>query len=439
MASEIISITDVIIFTLVWAVTYAVIISGKTNKHFAAFFGGTVAVGVAWVFRSFTEIEIVEHLTGDLIILAIIAANLIIVDTSTKSGIFNYIAIKILKLTKGQPLSILLYMGLLSVFLSIVVNNISAILVCASLTIIACKRLEYDPKPFIMAEMILVNVGGLYTLVSSVPNLIIATELEITYLEFLAYGSVFATVLVITSFVYFLLFFKMPKSRKTKEEQERIVNAFDEWEAVQNRKVFYLTAIVLGTMVVLFAISNFISLSIALISISTAIVLMILTKSDFDDTLQVIDWPLLSFFLGLFIVVAALDIVGALELVGNFIEWASFGNNYIGSIVILWFGAILSGIVDNIVIAAALSPLISSLSESGLSKTPLTWSLIVGANLGGNFTPLGSPSNVVGIAMLYKATGIKIGWSKWGSLMIVTVIHLVISTIIILILVFISS
>ncbi len=254
------------IFLGIFLLTYWMIISPKFNKNYSAFFGGTLVLVAGWLFHQFSELELVAHLEADFLVLAIIVGNLLVVDVGSKSGLFHFISIKILKLTKGSPIRLMIYMGMLSIALSIVVNNISAILIAGSLTIIACQRLDYDPYPYLMSEMILVNVGGLYTLVSSVPNIIIGTELGISYIDFLKVSIIAATLLIIASYATFFITLRLPKSSLSAEEREKAVSEFDEWAAVHDKRFFFATAIILGLMVFFYAISSFINLGLATIS-----------------------------------------------------------------------------------------------------------------------------------------------------------------------------
>ncbi|MHA1984284.1 MAG: SLC13 family permease, partial [Candidatus Hodarchaeales archaeon] len=414
----------ILLFLGIFVLTYSLIIYSKFNKHFAAFLGGVLVLVAGWFIHFFDtdelyahyDLSIIEHLSGDIVILAIIVANLLVVDIGGKSGLFHYIAIRILKLTKGDSKRLLLYMGLLTVALSIVVNNISAILIAGSLTILACQRLNYPARPFIIAEMILVNVAGLYTLVSSVPNIIIGTTLDIGYVDFLSIGVVVASTLIFVSFVFFFVNLQLPKSTLSKEEQAKIVEEFDEWASVKNMRFFYMTGIILTGMIILFVLSTFIGLSVLDISLLGATAMILVSGVDFDDAIKAVDWPLLAFFAGLFVLVSSLDLVGVISILAELVQSSVGTNLVIAALVILWISAILSGIVDNIVIAAALAPMILTVADAtGLSVLVLGWALIIGANLGGDFTPIGSPSNVIGMSILSKRTGDKIGWGGWKT------------------------
>jgi Na+/H+ antiporter NhaD/arsenite permease-like protein len=445
---------EILIFLGIFVLTYTLIIYSKFNKHFAAFLGGVLVLVAGWFIHFFDpdelyshyDLSIIEHLTGDIVILAIIVANLLVVDIGGKSGLFHYIAIRILKLTRGNSKKLLLYMGLLTVALSIVVNNISAILIAGSLTILACQRLNYPARPFIIAEMILVNVAGLYTLVSSVPNIIIGTTLGTAfgYVDFLSIGVFVASTLILVSFVFFLVNLQLPKSTLSIEEQEKIVEEFDEWASVKNMRFFYMTGIILTTMILLFVLSTFIGLSVLDISLLGATAMILASGVDFDEAIKAVDWPLLAFFAGLFVLVSSLDLVGVIDILADVVkvlvgEEASITSLIIGALVILWISAVLSGIVDNIVIAAALAPMILTLaSVPGMPESTILifgWALIIGANLGGDFTPIGSPSNVIGMSILAKRTGDKIGWGGWKTPAVITVIHLLVASVILVVMV----
>jgi Na+/H+ antiporter NhaD/arsenite permease-like protein len=439
MSSQATDPINLTIFLTIFVITYWMIIDPRINKHLAAFIGGVMAISAGWATGLFNEDMLVEHLRGDLLILVIIIGNLIVVDVASKSGLFYYISIILLKKTRGDPMKLLIYMGFLSVLLSIVVSNISAILITASLTIIACERLDYDPFPYILVQMILVDVAGLFTLVSSLPNIIIGLELGIDYLEFLKIGVIVATILTIVFYILVFIMLKVPQASMNQIQREKIVDEFDEWAAVDNKKAFYASAIILVLMIVLFVLSSIINIGIATISLIAAAAMLISSGADFDEAIEAVDWPLLTFFMGLFIVIAGLDFSGAIFEMAELIANISGGNIIVAICVILWASAIFSGIVDNIVIAVALAPVIEKVAVTTGHELILAWALILGANLGGGLSPVGSPSNLIGINILAKRTGKHISWSEWLKKPgLMTLILLIVANLLILLIFWIS-
>lgn len=414
---------DTGILLAVFILTYVGIINTKIDKTIAAVFGGLTSAILILLF----DMENPEHpgipiheadllLFTDMEIIGLIFGFLILVDVSSESGIFHYIAIKILKLSRGDPVLLLRYFGILSVILSVLVGNISAMMIVGSLTLIAAERLDLHAKPYIVVELSMTTVGGIITLVASIPNIIIGTIFEISFLEFFLIGAPWG---IITMFVNFLIFeriykkeLKLPISAK---ELQRRVNEFDEWSAVRNKKFFYSSLIVLTLTILGFIISDIIGLSLAIVAITGSMVIVVANSKKLEDVMGQLDWSLIAFFLGLFVLINSLDAVGILTLIANWLIKILPQNGFIASIIILWFTSIISAIVDNIIVAAAFGPILHkvALSTTSFHPTVIAWATIFGASFGGGLTPVGAPSAVIGLSMLKRKTGDKMGWGEF--------------------------
>ena len=107
-----------------------------------------------------------------------------------------------------------------------------------------------------------------------------------------------------------------------------------------------------------------------------------------------------------------MEYTGVLELIANWIGRISKSNAFVLVSLILWTAAFASAIVDNIPFAATMVPVIFNLSKTGIPLETLSWSLALGADIGGNGTPIGASANVVGIAIAEKK-GYKVGWTRY--------------------------
>ena len=107
-----------------------------------------------------------------------------------------------------------------------------------------------------------------------------------------------------------------------------------------------------------------------------------------------------------------MEYTGVLELIANWIGRISKSNAFVLVSLILWTAAFASAIVDNIPFAATMVPVIFNLSKTGIPLETLSWSLALGADIGGNGTPIGASANVVGIAIAEKK-GYKVGWARY--------------------------
>jgi Na+/H+ antiporter NhaD/arsenite permease-like protein len=195
---------------------------------------------------------------------------------------------------------------------------------------------------------------------------------------------------------------------------EAKVNEFDPWGAVTDKGLFYKSIIMLTLTILGFVFSQQLGLSLAVIAITGGILMVLISGRKLDEIMSRLDWGLIAFFLGLFVLIAALDIVEILDFIAEQLVEILPDNSLYSAIILLWFVAIISAVVDNIVVAAAFGPILLQVAEtSGLSPDLLAWAMIFGANFGGGLTPIGAPSAVVGLALLYRKTGEKIGWGEF--------------------------
>lgn len=414
---------NVLIILLIFILTYLGIILTKIDKTMSAMIGSVAASVILMLLRVedphnggiVNEFSVIHN--QDLQIIALIIGTLILVDVSQESGVFHFISIKILKASKGDPKRLLRYFGGLTLVLSALVNNISAMMIVGSLTLIAAERLELNPKPYIIVELSMTTVGGIVTLISSVPNIIIAQTFGISFAEFFKIGAGFAILCMVANFIVFERLYKEEFKMKMKpKELERRVNEFDEWSAVKDKKFFYKSIIVLSTTILAFVFSEQIGLTLSTIAVSGAFTLIIVSNKKVDVVMSKLDWSLIAFFLGLFVLIASLRVVEILSSIAIWLIGILPKNTVIASIILLWFVALISGIVDNIVVAAAFGPILYKIATAdGSTYSPfvLAWSAIFSANFGGGLTPIGAPSAVVGLALLYRKTGHKMGWGEF--------------------------
>jgi Na+/H+ antiporter NhaD/arsenite permease-like protein len=143
--------------------------------------------------------------------------------------------------------------------------------------------------------------------------------------------------------------------------------------------------------------------------------------------LREIEWTTLFFFVGLFITVEAVVEVGIIGAIARGAIALTGGNLTLTSMLLLWFSAIMSGVVDNIPYTATMIPVVESLGQS-MSAEPLWWSLALGADLGGNATLVGASANVV-VASLAERSGHPIGFRTFlGYGVITTLMSLILAS-----------
>lgn len=367
-------------------------------------------------------------------VIAIILGSSLFVDVTSKSGIFTWIAIKVTKASGGDPWRLLAFYGLMTVIFSAVLNNVTAMIIVGSLTAVSLAKLKRREKllGFLLIEGLLTNVGGLLTLISSVPNIIVGTAAEISFATFFLWAAPYVLVATFATIWLGAKRFAITglMSQHEREEAAELVSTFDENDGIESWGFFWFSA----TMLVLFiatiattSILPFISdLQMGFVALAFAAIMLIRYKAVADEFYRSIDWDLLGFFMCLFVVIYVMEHALVLDLIGKGLEKVISLGDLWGTASILWAAAVFSSVTDNIPLAAMLTKILSSLGTA--NDSPLWWAVVFGANLGGNITPIGSASTLVAVTIIHKH-GLKLSFADFVKMAIFfAIVQLVLAT-----------
>ncbi len=417
------------VFFVTWFIgIFALIISEKLDKSIAALLGaiGIVALGV--LFNVFQYSDSFKFL--DLGVIGILIGTFMITKVAEEVGIFEYTAIRFLKVSKGEPKRLFLLFSVLMILLSAILSNLVATVLVASLTIVACKNLGLDPKPYIFGEAIFANLGGLLTLISSVPNILVSIAAGIGFLDYLFVSIPLSVIVGVVS--YFLLIrllnVRGAESESVRNDLKRKVDAFDEWSVVNNKPAFRKMMVVIGIVLVLFVFSDLLRFGLEFIAISGAVASIILTKVDLNKVLSEMDWGIIFFVGPLLIMVDGFSQTGLIKQVSALIVEVSTGNYLLLGILLIWLVGILSSLIVDIPLTAAIIPIVEEASNILQREVSLLWwALIFGIGLGANYTPFGSSSTIIALSILRKEQNVAFSeFTRVG--VIVCTIQLLIGT-----------
>lgn len=351
-------------------------------------------------------------------VIAIILGSSIFVDVVARSGLFTWVAIKLTKASKGDPLKLLIFYGLMTVVFSAVLNNVTAMIIVGSLTGVSLKKLDKMSLllGFLFIEALLTNIGGLLTLISSVPNIIIGSAAGISFIQFFITSSPYV---VIATAVTLFMGARLFKIRSLSGDEEKLrakemVESFDENDGIESENFFRFAAVMLGAFILVIATTSVLpyisGLGMGYVALSFAAIILIRYKSNVEEFYRAIDWDLLGFFICLFVVINVMEHAQVLNLIGKGMVPVIALGEKIGVVSVLFGSAIFSSVTDNIPLSAILAKILVSLGTSGDSS--LWWAVIFGANLGGNLTPIGSASTLVAVTIMHKHK-IKISFGKF--------------------------
>jgi len=341
-------------------------------------------------------------------VISIILGSSIFVDVTSKSGIFTWVAIRLTKYSGGDPLRLLIYYGLMTVLFSAVLNNVTAMIIVGSLSGVSLKKLGKESLllGFLFTEGLLTNIGGLLTLISSVPNIIVGNAAGISFVQFFLTSSPFVVVATILTLFMGAKVFKIHglASTEEKESAARQVESFDENDGIESRGFFWFSLIAIVffifTMATVSILPYIRELGMGYVALSFAAITLIKFKSEVNRFYSAVDWDLLGFFIGLFIVINVMEHAQVLNLIGAGLKPIIAMGETMATASVLLGAAAFSSVTDNIPLSAILAKILSGMGTS--EDSSLWWSVIFGANLGGNLTPIGSASTLVAVTIMHK-------------------------------------
>ncbi|MGD2117732.1 MAG: ArsB/NhaD family transporter [Chromatiales bacterium] len=407
---------NMLVATAILVVAYVFIFSEMIHRTSAAIIGAVVMIGTGMVLGFYSQEAAITSVDINTILL--LAAMMVLVSMLRGTGAFEYSAIIIARLAKGDPRLLLIYLSLAVSLISMILDNVTTVIVFAPLTILITRIIKLNPMPYLMAEAILSNVGGIATLVGDPPNIMIGSAAKIDFTSFLVHMAPPVSVIWLFTVLFLLFVFRHQLSPT---ETDIDPNHLDLKHAIKDRAGLIRVLVSLGTVVVLFFIHHhfhFYPSYAAFIGLALALLLM---QPKPEQLFGEINWSVLAFFCGLFVIVGGVEATGLLHLLGQ--QLAEIAKQpellLMTAIMLMWVAAVMSAVVDNIPFTVTMIPIIAGLEASGAAVAPLWWALALGVGLGGNSTHIGSTANIIAFSEL-EQSGIKgaavspLGWMRVG-------------------------
>lgn len=415
-----------LLFAAGMLLTYVGVAYERFHKTVAALIGAAVLTALALSLSLFEYKHVYEILAKDLNIFGVIIGTGILVDVTGKSGLFHFLSMQIVRATGGEAARLYFAIcGLTFVFVA-VLTIVPAMLILSSLVLVICRSLNYGPRPYLLSVAICANSGAIVTFASGLPNIMIGTSAGIPYVQFLQVSAPYAVVSLLIALAVLRFSFRrdLPWRQTPQERQalrERIAE-FDPWAMVENRWVLVRSAVILGLTVLGFAFAQVLGVGMDFIAMSGGTAALLFAGRGVEDAIAKVNWTVILFFLGLFLVIGCVEATGALGWLARQVVVLSGGE--IAALVPLMgaFAAVASAIVDNIPVAATLIPIVREIAgpvtgtAAAIPQEPLWWSLVIGCNLGGNGTPIGSISCVIALYTLKKEADVTVGWGEFIKL-----------------------
>lgn len=393
---------------VVFLATYILIVSEKVHRAVAAFVGATVVV-LAGIVTPDRAVEAIDWNTIGLLV-----GMMIIVGVTQETGVFKYLAVKAAKSTKGEPVAILASLSAVTAVLSAFLDNVTTVLLVVPVTFTIARRLGLNPLPFLVAEILASNIGGTATLIGDPPNIMIGSATHLGFMDFVL-NLTPVVILVYVTTVFLLQLIYRDKLRVPPEVRRRILE-LDERAELKDRLLLRKCLFVLGAVILGFLLHQYLHLESSVIALGGAALLLLITRAEPEHPLNTVEWSVIFFFIGLFVVVGALVEVGVIEALARIALGITGGLIIPTGMLLMWLSAVASAFVDNIPFVATMIPLIKEMGRlahmSACDLNFLWWCLSLGACLGGNGTIVGASANVV-VAGMAEKRGLLIGFAEF--------------------------
>ena len=379
--------TEAVISVLVFLLVMAAIISEKVHRSVAAMAGAVILL----LFHVLSIEEATSYV--DINTIGVLVGMMLFVAVVKNSGLFEYVAIKAAKLTKGRPMAIMVVFAVITALLSAFLDNVTTVLLIGPMTIVITQMLEVNPIPYLLSQIMASNIGGTATLIGDPPNIMIGSAAGLSFVDFVINtGSVIVIIMAVTVVIYYFMY--RSRISVVKENMQKVME-LDEDRSIKDKPLLIKSVIMTIVVVIGFVFHSQLQVESATVAMFAAGFMLIFGKQDAEEIILGVEWSTILFFIGLFVVVGGLQKSGVISSMAEVMVGFIGNNEALGIIVILWVSAIISSFLDNIPFVATLIPLILTMESSGVDVAPLWWALSLGACLGGNGTLIGASANVV--------------------------------------------
>lgn len=398
-----------IIGVLVFLTVFYLMITEKVPSAWATMLGGLIMALIGII----NEENALEAIYERLEIIFLLVGMMIIVHIISETGVFQWFAIKVAQLVRGEPFRLIVLLSVVTALCSAFLDNVTTILLMAPVSILLANQLKLDPFPFIISEVMSANIGGVATLIGDPTQLIIGSEGNLGFNEFLMNTSPMAIIsmIILITNVYFLYGRKMHVSRELKAR----IMELDSSRSLKDIKLLKEAMIIFSLVLAGFILNNFIDKGLAIIALSGAIILVTLAKREPKEVLNNVEWDTLFFFIGLFMMIRGIENLHIIDIIGEKLIDITAGNFNMALAAITWLSAGFTSIIGNVANAATVSKIVEvmipSFEKIGNTQA-FWWALSFGSCLGGNISMLASATNVVAVGAAGKA-GCKIDFVKF--------------------------
>lgn len=420
-------LSTIIASSIVLAVLYF-IVTDRADKVIVVISGAILMVIAGHLLGFYTQKDAFK--TIDFNTLGLLLGMMVIASILKRTGFFTYIAINIAKLSKGKPWMLMALMGISTAFFSMLVDNVTTVVIMMPISILVCDILGISPLPVLMAEILLSLIGGVATLVGDPPNIFIGSAAGLSFDDFLVH--LFPVTLAVIFIALFMLRFIHRNELSDKPRNFQAVLKIDARKAIKDRLGMTKSLIALGVTFLLFILHDRLGLCPSFIALFGAGLAFFLLKPKPEEIFHDVEWPVLAFFACFFVIVGGLQGTGVLDQLAKKSAALAYKDLKLYKVMLLWVTGLFSSIIGAVPFTMVMLPVVKALSVLGIDDNSFWWILALGVGFGANGLPLGHAASILGMSISKKSRS-PITMKTWFfSGTIVAITSLIFVTILIL-------
>jgi Na+/H+ antiporter NhaD/arsenite permease-like protein len=333
----------------------------------------------------------------------------------SETGAINWIAFRIFRLAKGNAWLLMMSLVILTGVISAFLNDVTAILLLVPLSIEIAQTVGIHPFAFVIPEVLASNIGGAATIIGDPPSTIVGSHLGLGFVEYLVNMAPIAILCMIPLMIIVSLLYRREFAGAKAKFSPTLIAQLEEDARITDVALLRKAGLVGLLMMILFLTGDiFGGIPPSVIALSGAAILIAWVRPDMHRMLREVDWTTLIFFIGIFVLVGGLEATEVIAWIAGNIGDLAGDNLPLATALMVWITGVASAIVANIPFTVAALPIADYLTAliPGAENMILYWSLILGADLGGNATILGSAPNIVAVGLLGQA-GFRLSFGRF--------------------------
>ena len=263
--------TATIVAIVIFVVAYALIISEKVHRTIVGLFGAMLMI----LFGIIDQEVAVHHI--DFNTLGLLMGMMIIVNITSETGLFNFLAIWAAQKVKAQPIALLVVLSTITMVCSALLDNVTTVLLTVPITFSITSQLKVDVMPYLISQILASNIGGTATLIGDPPNIMIGSAVGLDFMAFVENLTLISIIIFIL--VQFILIGLYHKGLHTQPELQDKIMRLPAGAQITDHALLRKCLAVIFLTITLFVLHGSLGLESATVALSGAGLLLLLTAT----------------------------------------------------------------------------------------------------------------------------------------------------------------